>query len=195
MLCFAPPAFVQTPPAPRNTLDALAEALEGAPEALTDRRPARVLAEAAKALAHWDRQRAGILAALPPADRAAFTGALDRLRAARGDEAGLAALDALALLERRLPEGRPRWLAAADRLGMRAWILLGEGRTEVPDLAEAFQPLLAHDGGGHPAAVARTRAELARFDAARARKDLPAAQSAAGVLLDLVDAFERPAGR
>ena len=195
MPVLAPPALVQPQPASSRLLHALAEALEGAPEALTDRRPARARAEAAKAVALWDRHRMEVLAALAPADRGPFTKAMETLRSARGDEAGLSALTAMEPLEHRLPEGRPRWLAAADRLGMHAWILLGEGRTELPDLAAAFQPLVDQDGGGHPSAVARTHAELARYQAALARRELPAAQKAVGVLLDLVDAFEQPAGR
>ena len=64
--------------------------------------------------------------------------------------------------------------AAANRQGMRAWILLGEGKTALPDPAAAFRPLTERDGGGHPAAVAGTRAELARVRTALGRKDLPA---------------------
>ncbi len=195
MLPFAPPPFVQSLPASPKTLDALAEALEGAPEALTDRRPARAQAEAAKAVALWDRNRGAVLAALTTADREPFTKAMEILRSARGDEAGLCALTAMERLEHRLPEGRPRWLAAADRLGMQTWILLGEGKTELPDLVAAFKPLVDQDGGGHPSAVAKTHAELARYQAALSRRGLPAAQKAVGVLLDLVDAFEKPAGR
>ena len=193
MMLFAPPALTQPQPAPK-LVHALSEALEGAPEALTDRRPARAQAEAAKALALWDHERDATLAALAAPDREPFTQAMARLRVARGDAAGLAALDAMVYLEHRLPEGRPQWLAAADRLGMRTWILLGQGQTELPDLVAAFRPLLDHDAGGHPAAVTRTRAELDRFQSALARKDHKAAQKAVGVLLDLVDAFEKPAG-
>jgi hypothetical protein len=192
---FAPPALVQSQPASTRLLHALSEALEGTPEALTDRRPARARAAAAQSLALWDRHQAAILAALAEADRKPLASALARLRSTQGDAAGLAALDAMEILEHRLPEGRPQWLAAADRQGMRAWILLGEGRIFLPDLAAAFRPLMARDGGDHPAAVAGTRAELTRFRAALGRKDLPTAQKAAGVLLDLVDAFEKPAGR
>jgi hypothetical protein len=194
MLIPAPPALVQAQPAPARLMDALAEALEAAPEALTDRRPARVHAATRKVLALWDRHREAILAALPGADRGPFGKAMDILRPAQGDAAGLDALDAMAILEHRLPEGRLRWLAAADRQAMRAWILLGEGGMEVPDLTTAFRPLVDQDGGGHPVAVGKTRSELARFQAARSREDRPAAQQSAGVLLDLVDAFEQPAG-
>jgi len=195
MFVFAPPALVQSQPASPELFHALSEALEGAPEALTDRRPARAKAEAAKAVALWDRNRGAVLAALTAADRDPFTKAMERLRTAQGDEAGLTALGAMAILEHHLPEGRLRWLAAADRLGMQAWILLGEGRTDIPDLAAAFRPLIDQDGGSHPTAVTKTRSELDRCQAALSRKDLPAAQKAAGILLDLVDAFEQPAGR
>lgn len=191
----APPPLVQLQPAPAKLMDALVEALEAAPEALTDRRPARVHAATRNALILWDRHREAVLAALPEADRGPFGQAMDALRPAQGDAAGLAALEAMAILEHRLAEGRPRWLAVADREGMRAWILLGQKRTELPDLAAAFGPLVDQDGGAHPAAVTRTRTELARFQAALEQRDFPSAQRAAGVLLDLVDVFEKPAVR
>ncbi len=195
MFVFAPPALVQSQPASPKLFHALSEALEGAPEALTDRRPARAHAEAAKAVSLWDRNRGAVLAALTAADRDPFTKTMERLRSAQGDEAGLRSLDAMAILEHRLPAGRPQWLAAADRLGMQAWILLGEGKTDIPDLAAAFKPLIDQDGGGHVAAVKKTRSELDHYQAALSRKELPAAQKAVGVLLDLVDAFEKPASR
>ncbi len=195
MFVFAPPALVQSQPASPKLFHALSEALEGAPEALTDRRPARVQAEAAKAVDLWDRNRGAVLAALTADDRDPFTKTLERLRTTQGDEAGFAALNAMAILEHNLPAGRPQWLAAADRLGMQAWIILGEGKTDIPDLAAAFKPLIDQDGGGHVAAVKQTRSELDRYQAALSRKEFPAAQKAVGILLDLVDAFEKPASR
>ena len=195
MLFLTPPALVQ-PPAPSPKLaDQLAEALEAAPEALTDRRPARVPGAKAHALALWARHREAIAGTLPEADRAAFAKAMEALAPTAGDEAGLAALDAMALLEHRLPEGRPRWLAAADREGMRTWILLGQSRTDLPDLDAAFQPLMAEDGGAHPQAVARTRAELARYHAALGKQERREARKAVSALLDLVDVFEKPGTR
>jgi hypothetical protein len=65
MLFLTPPALVQ-PPAPSPKLaDQLAEALEAAPEALTDRRPARVPGAQARALALWARHREAIAGTLP----------------------------------------------------------------------------------------------------------------------------------
>lgn len=185
------PAAIQTPAAAPEAMDRFAEALEAIPEALTDRRPARVPSAKAAALALWDREHAKLLMALPEADRAAFESAMAMLRPRSGEPAGLAALEAMALLEHRLPDGRPRWLATADREGMRAWILLGQRSSSLPDLEAAFQPLVAHDGGRHPQAVTRTRAELARFRKAIANGTPQEAQKAVGVLLDLVDAFEK----
>lgn len=191
MLFLTPPALVQPPAPSPNLADQLAEALEAAPEALTDRRPARVPGAKARALALWARHREAIAGTLPEADRAAFAKAMEALAPTAGDEAGLAALDAMALLEHHLPEGRPRWLAAADREGMRTWILLGQGSSNIPDLEAAFQPLMAHDEGHHPQAVARTRAELTRFREAFRNRKVQEAQKAVGVLLDLVDVFEK----
>lgn len=191
MPLFFPPALVQARAADAKLLHAFSEALEGAPEALTDRRPARARSEAAKAVALWDRKRAALLAALPAPGQDALVKAMDRLRSAKGDEAGFSALDAMEILERRLPEGRLQWLAAADRLGMRAWILLGEGHAAIPDLDAAFKDLMDRDAGKHSAAVAKTRIELERLHAALAKQDLPAAQKAVGVLLDRVDDFEK----
>ena len=191
MPLFLPPALVQAHPADAKLLHALSEALEGAPEALTDRRPARAKSEAIKALALWDRNQSAVLATLPATDQDALVKAMDRLRLAKGDEAGFVALDAMEILERRLPEGRLQWLAAADRLGMRGWILLGEGKTELPDLDAVFMVLMDNDGGKHASVVAKTRIELERYHAALAQKELPVAQKAVGVLLDLVDDFEK----
>lgn len=188
----APPPTVQLQPTPARLMDTFAEALEAAPEALTDRRPARVHTATRKALLLWDRHREAILAALPERDRHSFGQAMEALRPAQGDTAGLAALEAMAILEHRLPDGRPRWLAAADRQGMRAWILLGQGQAALPDLPAAFSPLVDQDGGAHPAAVIRTRRELTRLQAALEKRDFPSAQRAVGALLDLVDAFEKP---
>jgi hypothetical protein len=185
------PAAVRMPAPASEVADRFAEILEAIPEALTDRRPARVLSAKAKALALWEREHAKLLMTLPEADRAAFESAMAMLRPRSGEAAGLAALEAMALLEHRLPDGRPRWLATADRAGMRAWILLGQRSSSLPDLEAAFQPLVAHDGGRHPQAVTRTRAELARFRKAIANGTPQEAQKAVGVLLDLVDAFEK----
>ena len=191
MPLFFPPALVQPHPADAKLLHAFSEALEGAPEALTDRRPARAHSAALKAVALWDRNRGALLAALPASDQDALVKAMDRLRHAQGDEAGFAALDAMEILERRLPEGRLQWLAAADRLGMRGWILLSEGKTELPNLDAAFRALMDNDGGKHAAAVAKTKVELERYHGALDKHELPVAQKAVGVLLDLVDDFEK----
>lgn len=187
------PAVLQAPGPAAKVADRFAEALEAIPEALTDRRPDRVPAAKAQALALWDREQASLLAVLPEADRADFQAAMAMLRPRSGEAAGLAALEAMALLEHRLPEGRPRWLATADREGMRAWISVDLGRWEaLPDLDAAFAWLLAHDGGRHAKAVAAAKRELAAFDAAgKARQGAPALR-AAQRLLDLVDVLERP---
>lgn len=188
-----PPAQIQATPVPTRPLQALLEALETLPEAITDRRPGRVARDAALAARLWARSRAALAPHLAPADQAALERAMAGLHDKEPRAAALAALDAQDRLLTLVPAGRDHELRRADQDGMRAWIQVDRGHWDgVPDLDTSFAWLLAHDEGRHAKAVIAVEQELAAFDAARTSPAAAPALRAAQRLLDLVDVLERP---
>lgn len=185
---FIPPAIQQ--PAP--SLNALLEALEALPEAITDHRASRVPAASRTASAEWERGRATLLSRLAQADQARVQTAMEGIHGADSRQAALSALDASDTLLQLVPEGRARELRRADQDGMRAWILAETDQwTKIPDLDRSFAWLVAHDEGRHAKAIAEVQSELKAFDAARAARHRPATLHSAQRLLDLVDILER----
>lgn len=183
-----PPAIQQ----PASHLDAMMEALEALPEAITDRKLSRVPAAARKASLEWSRSGASLLSQLPASDQPRLQRAMEGIHAKDPRAAARAALDASDLLLQLVPAGRPRELRRADQDGMRAWIGADAGAWDaVPDLNPSFAWLLAHDGGRHPKALPAVKAELRAFTEARAAKAQDPARRAAQRLLDLVDELER----
>ncbi|MBS1766812.1 MAG: hypothetical protein JST05_05335 [Acidobacteria bacterium] len=187
-MLFMPPAIQQ----PARHLDAIMEALEALPEAITDRRPSRIPGAARKASLEWSRNGSSLLSQLPSADQPRLQRAMEGIHTKDPRSAALSALDASDLLLQLVPEGRPRELRRADQDGMRAWIGVDAGRWDaIPDLDQSFAWLLAHDEGRHPKALPAVKLELRAFaEGCRSHSQDPA-RRAAQRLLDLVDALER----
>lgn len=193
MLVLVPPALIQAATAPAGPLNEMLEALEGLPEALTDRQPGRVCHKAALASRTWSRVEGALMPRVATGDRATLSQALAGLQAEDPRTAALAALDAQDLLLKLMPAGRNQALRRADQDGMRAWIQVEEGHWEaLPDLGASFAWLLAHDGGRHTRAIASVNRELTAFSAARKARATAPALRAAQRLLDLVDVLEKP---
>ncbi len=187
-MLFAQHALHQTLQRP----DAVLEALEALPEAITDHRAARVPAAARKAARAWAQAKETLLPRLPSTEQERFQSAMEGLHAPDAHAAAMSALDASDILLALVPEGRARELRRADQDGMRAWIRVEEGKWDrVPDLNRSFAWLLAHDDGRHTKAVIEVQAALNAFNADRTTKNRTPALHEVQRLLDLVDVLER----
>lgn len=193
LFVLALPALVAPAPAAPPTLDQLQELLEAIPEALIDRKPGAMPGLVAKAQAGWNQARPGLLKVLPEPDITTLDGQLKAMRNLQPREQAIGALEISAALSRCQPRSRQADLLQADRTAMLAWCRVDAGQLDqLPDMAQAFRPLLDQDQGRHPRAVIGVQAALKRLQESQQKSRPAAAKKALQELLDLVDVFEKP---
>jgi hypothetical protein len=188
VLLLAPPAVVQTMPATTKLIEALMEALEGVPAAFIEGTPAQLPDLLRKLKVQWEGARRQLATVMPAADLDSFGQRLAGLAALRPPEQAEAALDLSGLLASRATPCRAIQLLNAERITMLAWCRVDARRWDaLPNLAEAFRPVLDSDGGRHPEAVDDIRASLERLRADRAEKSIVSVKRTLGHLIDLLD--------
>ena len=168
-MLLVPPAVTQSTPATTKLIEGLLETLEGIPEAFIEGTPA-VLPELLRKLkGQWEAARKPLAAAFPAGEIEAIGQRLAALPSLRPHEQAESALEASALLAGRAAPCRAIFLENADRVTMLAWCRVDARRWDaIPDVAEAFRPLLEGEGGRHRETVEDIRASLERLRGDRA---------------------------
>jgi hypothetical protein len=192
LLLLTPPALVQPAPAATRAIEAFLETLEGLPEAVIDGEFPKLPALLKGIRGKWEQSRRNIALAVPEQELERVVQRLEAMGAMKPREQAEAALEVSALLSGHLPLSRNLKLLNADRAGMLAWCCVDGRRWEaIPNLAEAFKPLLDGAPGRHPKVVEEIRASLERFRDDQAERSVHQTKRTLVHLLDLIDDLEK----
>jgi hypothetical protein len=192
LLLLPPPALVQPAPAAARAIEAFLETLEGLPEAVIDGEFPKLPALLKGIRAKWDQCRKSIALTVPERELDLIAQRLEAMAAMKPREQAEAALEVSALLSGHMPLSRNMKLLNADRAGMLAWCYVDARRWEaIPNLAEAFKPLLEGTPGRHPKVVEEIRASLERLRDDQAERSVHQTKRTLVHLLDLIDDLEK----
>ncbi len=193
LLRLAIPMLLLVQPTATPALDQLQERLEALPEALIDGKSGGMPALVAKARAGWAKAKPEVLKHIPEAEAGAIDRTFALMPTMKPREQALAALDLSGRLSRFQAPSPKQTLLQADRVAMLGWCHVDAGLWEsLPEVDQAFKPIIEGDQGRHAAAVTRVQAALKRLDASARKRQAVGAKKALGELLDLVDVFEKP---
>lgn len=193
LLSLTPPVHVQQQSPTSNVIENLMETLEGIPEAFIDGKPSSIPSIVLKARSQWDHSEAKIVSINPRLDVAFVKNQFSAMNTSNPREKAEAALSLSQKLILYVPTSRAMQMLAADQAGMLAWCRVDAGRwAEIPNVSDAFKPLMDGDLGKHPKAIKEIQASLLQLQIEQAQKATTRAKRILQKLLDLIDVLEKP---
>jgi hypothetical protein len=185
--------YVQQQSPTSNVIEGLLETLEGIPEAFIDGKSSRIASIIIKARTQWDHSEAKIVSNNPGLDVAFVKKQFSAMNSPKPREQAEAALSLSQKLILNVPTSRAMQMLNADQTGMLAWCRVDGGRwAEIPNVSDAFKPLVDGDLGKHPKAIKEIQASLAQLQIEQAQKATLKAKRILQKLLDLIDVLEKP---
>ncbi len=194
LLLFALPAlvFAQAPAAP-GALEPMQELLKAIPAALIEGKRSSMPGLVAKAKAAWEKAQPEARKTMPEPDVAFIGKQLQAMLKMKPAEQGIGALGISATLSRFQAKSRKQDLLQANRAAMSAWCGVDAGVWQpMPNVAQAFKPLLDQDQGQHTMAALAVQDALKRFQASQPKRQTAVAKKALKDLVALVDVLEKP---
>jgi hypothetical protein len=192
LMLMVPPALVQPAPGAIRALESFVETLEALPEAVIDGEFPKLPALLKAARVKWEQARKAAAPLMPERELELSAQRLEAMGAMKPREQAEAALELCALVSGHLPLTPNVKLLNADRAGMLAWCYVDARRWEaVPNLAEAFRPLLEAPHGRHQKVVEELRASLERLRDDLAERSVHQSKRTLVHLLDLLDDLEK----
>jgi hypothetical protein len=163
------------------------------PEALVNGKRSAMGGLVAKALSGWNAAKPELAKAIPESERTFIDRQLKAMQKMKPREQAVGALGISSALSRYQVRSRKQELLHANRTIMLAWCGVDGGQWEpMPNVDQAFQPVLSQDNGQHTVAVLSVQEALTRFEQSRRKHQAEGAKKALKDLLGLTGVFEKP---
>jgi len=188
-----PPAALQTAPVATLPIEALLKTLNGIPQAYIEGESGKIPGILNQTRAQWEQSKKDIAIAIPGHEVELINLSLNNMGALKPrDQAELALEVSAHLITHVSPTRETQVLGAASKT-MLAWCRVDAGRwSEIPNVAEAFKPVVDEDQGRHLIAVKDIQVALDQLQVDLEQKSAPNAKKTLKRLLDLVAMLEKP---
>ncbi len=191
LLALVPPAFVQPAPLPPKGGSVLLEALEAIPQAYIEGREGDLHGHILDAKRHWELVRKAHV--VPEGEVAHFDQTLEALPAQKPRLQAEAALMLAGIVSAQMRPCRAKACLGAELATMLAWCRVESRNWEtVPNVAEAFHPLVESSSARHPVAARQVMDCLAALQENLSTRSVTGAKRDLRELLSLVERLEKP---
>jgi len=193
MLAYMPPAYVQPAASAVRPFTALVEGLEEIAETYITGGEAELPARLAASRRLWEHAKRTRAQVLTDQEVQTIERSVEALPTLKGRLQAEAALGVAAMVAGHMRPTPNRARLEADLAAMLAWCKV-EARSwdQVPNVAEAFKPVLEAHDGRHPEALREIGAHLGALQEDLALRSVSAAKRDLRRLLELLDSLAKP---